>query len=71
MKITYDSDADAMYIYLDENSEVDRTKQIDDNTIIDIDKKGRTIGIELLFVRETRPQLLKQIQFENLVPIVA
>lgn len=68
MRITYDSDADAMYIYLDEKVKVDRTKEIDKNVIIDYDKDGNLIGVELLFVKEKRPELLKQIQVENLVP---
>jgi len=68
MKITYDSDADAMYIYLDEEAKVDKTKEIDKDIILDYDNKGRIIGVELLFVRETRPALLQQIKVENLVP---
>ncbi|MFH1592569.1 MAG: DUF2283 domain-containing protein [Candidatus Woesearchaeota archaeon] len=67
MKITYDSDADAMYIYLDEEAEIDRTKEVDKDVIIDYDKKGNVIGIEFLFVKEKRPELLKQIKVENLI----
>jgi len=67
MKITYDSDADAMYIYLDEKAEVERTKEIDRDMIVDYDKKGNIIGVEFLFVREKRPELLKQINVENLI----
>lgn len=67
MKIRYDPDADAMYIkLLDE--EVKTTRKIDNNTILDYDKDGRVIGIELLFVRERMPHLLKEIQVENLIP---
>ena len=68
MKITYDADADAMYIYLDEKAKVEKTKEIDKDMIIDYDSKGKIIGVELLFVREKRPELLKQIKVENLVP---
>lgn len=67
MKITYDADADAMYIYLDDKAIVDKTKEIDETIVIDYDKTGRIIGIELLFVKEKRPELLKQIQVENLI----
>ena len=67
MKITYDSDADAMYICLDEKAQVGKTKEIEKDVIVDYDKKGRIIGVELLFIKEKRPELLKQIKVENLV----
>jgi len=67
MKIRYDSDADAMYIKLSDE-EIKTTRKIDDNTILDYDKDGRVIGIELLFVKERMPHLLKEIQVENLIP---
>ena len=58
MKIKYDEEADAMYIrFIDEP--VDQTKEIDENTIIDLNKQGEIIGIELLFVKERKPELLK------------
>ena len=67
MKITYDSDADAIYIYLDEEAKVERTKEIEKDIIVDYDKQGNVIGVELLFVKEKRPELLRQIKVENLV----
>lgn len=67
MKIRYDPEADAMYIKL-RDSEVASTKKIDKNTILDLDKDGQVIGIELLFVKENNPNLLKEFQVENLVP---
>ncbi len=66
MKIRYDPEADAMYIKL-RDSEVVKTKKIDRNTILDLDKNGQVIGIELLFVKENNPNLLKEFQVENLV----
>ena len=66
MKIRYDSDADAMYITLKEDR-VDHTKEIDENTIIDFNKAGQVIGVEILFVKERNPKLLKELQFENLI----
>ena len=42
-------------------------KEIDKNTIMDFDASGNLIGIELLFVRERNPTLLKELKFENLV----
>lgn len=65
MEISYDQDADAMYIKLREG-EVDKTKEIDDNTILDYDKQGNVIGVELLFVKERMPSAsLSKITFEN------
>ncbi|QQG38945.1 MAG: DUF2283 domain-containing protein [Candidatus Woesearchaeota archaeon] len=66
MKITYDKEADAMYITFRED-EVDHTKEIDKNTIVDFNKNNEVIGIEILFVKERNPNLLKQFQVENLV----
>ena len=60
MKIRYDSDADAMYITLKEDS-VDHTKEVDENTIIDFNKAGQVIGVEILFVKERNPKLLKEL----------
>ena len=67
MKIRYDPDADAMYIRLSDE-EIDKTLKIDDNTILDYDKKGQLVGIEILFVKERMPTLLKEIKMENLIP---
>ena len=66
MKIEYDPDADAMYITLKEE-DVDCTKEIDPNTLMDLNKKGEVIGIELLFVKERNPDLLRHIQIENVL----
>jgi len=54
MKITYDKEADAMYVELTEKK-FSKCKKIDDNTILDLDKEGNVIGIELLFVSERLP----------------
>ena len=66
MRIRYDLDADAIYIRLLE-TEIATTHKIDDNTILDYDKSGRLVGIELLFVKERMPHLLKEIRVENLM----
>ena len=65
MKIEYDSDADALYISLIEG-DLDETKEIDSSTLIDYDKYGRVIGIEILFVKETYPEIMKSLQAENI-----
>lgn len=61
MKITYDNEADALYIKLKE-SEVHKTKEADENTILDYDRNGNLIGIEILFVKERMPSLLKSLK---------
>ena len=66
MEIRYDSEADAMYI---EFSKVEwaSNKKIDDNTIIDLDKNGKIIGIELLSIKKRIPlSSLSEISFKNL-----
>lgn len=66
MKIRYDPDADAMYLTL-RKDKVARTKEIDDNTIIDFNKSGQVIGVEILFVKERNLSLLKELQVEKLI----
>jgi len=65
MKIRYDPEADAILIKLKEGK-IDHTKEIDINTIVDYDKDGNVIAVELLFVSERVPNPLKQIQVETL-----
>ena len=50
MKIEYDSDVDAAYIYLDESPQAksEKTIELNDNLIADFDKNGKLIGIEIL-----------------------
>ena len=66
MKIRYDPEADAMYIKLRDDN-VDHTQEIDGNTIIDYNKSNQVIGVEILFVKEKNPNLLKEFQVENLI----
>jgi len=67
MKIRYDPDADAMYIRLTDE-EIDKTRKIDDNTILDYDKNGQLVGIEILFVKERIPEFLEEVKMKNLLP---
>ena len=66
MNLRYDPEADAMYIRLSDK-EIATTRKIDDNVILDYDKKGVLVGIELLFVKERMPHLLREIKVENLL----
>ena len=47
MKISYDKEADAMYIEF-RKGEFSKNKKIDGCTIVDFDKNGNILGIELL-----------------------
>jgi len=51
MRIEYDSDIDALYIRMQEKS-VDRTVEIEEGLNLDLDKKGKLIGLEVLDATE-------------------
>jgi uncharacterized protein YuzE len=52
MKVTYDQQADALYIELDDAPVAD-TVHIDRGTLVDLDHQGGLIGVEL--IRPARP----------------
>lgn len=47
VRIEYDSKADAMYIWL-RKARYDISEELAENVIIDLDRRGRIIGIEVL-----------------------
>ncbi len=51
MKLEYDKEVDAAYLYIErpikENS-VKKTIELNDNIILDFDKKGKLLGMEIL-----------------------
>lgn len=49
MEISLDQKADALYIKFQEGKFA-KNKKIDEDTIIDLDQKGRILGIEMLNV---------------------
>ena len=57
MKIEYDKNADVAYIYFKEISEgeVVQTISLNDSVNIDLDKDGRTLGIEILDASKNLP----------------
>lgn len=65
MKISYDPDADAMYIRF-KRGKAHKTKEVNDYTLLDYDKAGNVIGVEILFVKENMPSLLGKVSVENL-----
>lgn len=67
MKITFDKEADAVYIEFD-SGEFASNKIVDKDTIIDLDKKGNILGIELLNVsKRISKNFLSDISVKNLV----
>ena len=55
MKATYDKEADAMNIRV-KSGKVYKTLEISDSILVDVDKKGRALGIEILFVSAQMPR---------------
>jgi len=51
MKIEYSKEADAIYVYFKEEY-VAKSKEIEDGVVIDFDKNGQIIGIEVLDVSQ-------------------
>jgi uncharacterized protein YuzE len=71
MKITYDRDADALYIRLHEASDVKVTRFSED-VAFDVDPDGRVAGIEILDASALfeRPESLS-VELEYLAPRLA
>ncbi|HEY4522641.1 MAG TPA: DUF2283 domain-containing protein [Candidatus Paceibacterota bacterium] len=55
MKATYDTEADAMYIRV-KRGKVYKTLEVSDAVNVDVDKKGRTLGVEILYVSVQMPR---------------
>jgi uncharacterized protein YuzE len=47
MKITHDKIADAVYVYL-KKGEISRTVKLSGSILVDVNKKGEAIGVEIL-----------------------
>ena len=51
MKLEYDKEVDAAYLYLEhpiKDGEVKKTIELNENIIIDFDEKGKLLGMEIL-----------------------
>lgn len=69
MEISYDKQADAMYIEF-RKGEFASNKKIDDFTIIDLDEQGNILGIELLSVSKRIPvESLSEVHVKNLLAV--
>ncbi len=64
MRIRYDEKIDAMYIRFSE-SKYHATEEVREGILLDFDKKGRIVGVEILDVSRTLPSgSLNQLNFE-------
>jgi len=65
MRIKYDEKNDAIYIRFSEEAYFE-SDEIKEGFIIDFDKKGKVVGLEILDVSENLPQnSLEKISFET------
>jgi len=55
MKIQYDKLADAMYIYF-KKGRISKTIKMKDRLIVDVDKNGKIIGLEILGISSQVPK---------------
>jgi len=68
MEIKIDLKADALYIRF-QKGKFAKNKVIDEDTIVDFDKKGRLLGIEMLNITQRVP--LKQLTDVNVkIPVI-
>ena len=51
VSVEFDSEVNAMYIRL-KKGKVDKSEPLADNVIVDVDKNGKAIGIEILLPKE-------------------
>ena len=69
MEIRYDKEADAIYIQFAEGKFA-KNKVVDDSTIVDLDKDGNILGIELLDVsKRMPPESLSKVSAKNMAVV--
>ena len=51
VSVEFDSEVNAMYIRL-KKGKMDKSEPLADNVIVDVDKNGKAIGIEILLPKE-------------------
>ena len=69
MKINYDKIADAMYIYFNK-AKVFKTVKMTDRLLVDLDKEGKILGIEILDA-SSQIKLKKGSEFKVKIPSFA
>jgi uncharacterized protein YuzE len=61
LRITYDTQVDALYIYLTEKIRAAETREIDGDIALDFDVEERLVGVEVL-------EASKRLDLEHLLP---
>ncbi len=65
MRLKIDRENDALYFRLDE-TEIVESEEVQPGVILDFDKNGRVVGIEMLALStRTEPEKLRFFQFET------
>jgi uncharacterized protein YuzE len=65
MRLKIDKENDALYLRLDETAIVE-SEEVQPGVILDFDKNGKVVGIELLYLStRTNPDTLRILQFET------
>ena len=54
MRMTFDKEADALYIRFDE-AKIVESEEVSDGIVLDFDATGRVVGFEMLGVRQRFP----------------
>ncbi len=54
MKLNYDKKTDSLYLEL-RKGKYDRSKKISDGVLVDFDKTGKVLGIEVLAAKDIMP----------------
>jgi len=55
MKLEYDKEVDAAYLYLEyplKQWRIKKTQSVDDNIVVDFDAGGKMLGVEILNARK-------------------
>lgn len=64
MKITYDKEADALYLYFQEGT-FSRTKEVEEGIVLDIGKGNKILGIEILDAsKKIKPKNMNYLNFQ-------
>jgi len=67
MRITYDPEADALYIAFRKDLSVAETRSVNDDISVDLDERGHIVGLEILFASKQIPRSeLFSLVFEDL-----
>ena len=65
MKMHYDEKVDALYLSLDDDSEVIESEEVKPGIILDFNAEGQVVGIEVLDLKRRVPKAdLKHVKFE-------